>query len=202
MLKKFNLESTGSPNFIQGWFLEDITVCDRLINYFDSSPEKLTGKVYSENSSKKSVDNNIKKSLEVYFENYSTEPVFLEYIYSLQSIVQEYVKMFPWCDEFARWSLKSSVNIQFYPTGGGFKTWHCERGAAVDPVGSRHLVFMTYLNTVEQDGGTEFFHQKIISPARKGLTLIWPADWTHLHRGVISPHEEKYIITGWFNFME
>ena len=36
---------------------------------------------------------------------------------------------------------------------------------------------------------------------RKGLTLIWPADWTHLHRGVVSPSEEKYIITGWFDFL-
>jgi len=35
---------------------------------------------------------------------------------------------------------------------------------------------------------------------RKGLTLIWPADWTHHHRGVVSPTQEKYIITGWFSF--
>ena len=36
---------------------------------------------------------------------------------------------------------------------------------------------------------------------RKGLTLIWPADWTHVHRGIVSASEEKYIITGWFSFM-
>jgi len=32
------------------------------------------------------------------------------------------------------------------------------------------------------------------------LTLIWPTDWTFTHRGVPSLTEEKYIVTGWFNF--
>jgi hypothetical protein len=59
---------------------------------------------------------------------------------------------------------------------------------------------MTYLNDVHDGGETEFLHQKVIVPARKGLTLIWPADWTHVHRGIVSPTEEKYIIGGWFNF--
>ena len=57
---------------------------------------------------------------------------------------------------------------------------------------------MTYLNDGE-DGGTEFLYQKIASPAKKGLTLIWPANWTHTHRGIISSTNEKIIITGWFS---
>jgi hypothetical protein len=47
---------------------------------------------------------------------------------------------------------------------------------------SRHLVFMTYLNDVDDEGGTEFFHQKLVVQPRKGLTLVWPADWTFMHR--------------------
>jgi hypothetical protein len=35
-----------------------------------------------------------------------------------------------------------------------------------------------------------------VSP-KKGLTLIWPADWTFTHRGVPSPTQEKIITTGW-----
>jgi hypothetical protein len=33
---------------------------------------------------------------------------------------------------------------------------------------------MTYLNDVD-DGGTDFLYQKLTTPAKKGLTLIWPA---------------------------
>ena len=48
------------------------------------------------------------------------------------------------------------------------------------------------------DGGTEFKYQKIILNAEKGNLIIWPADFTHTHKGIISNTKEKYIATGWF----
>ena len=60
---------------------------------------------------------------------------------------------------------------------------------------------MTYLNDVD-DGGTEFKYQNITTPAKKGLTLIWPTHWTHTHRGQVSNTKIKYITTGWFDFYE
>jgi hypothetical protein len=36
----------------------------------------------------------------------------------------------------------------------------------------------------------------------KGLTVIWPADWTFTHRGIVSPTQDKWIVTGWFNFLD
>ena len=33
-----------------------------------------------------------------------------------------------------------------------------------------------------------------------GRIAIWPAAWTHVHKGQISEIEEKYIATGWFNY--
>ena len=88
-------------------------------------------------------------------------------------------------------------NIQYYKKGGGYKVFHCER--SYPSTSKRVLVFMTYLNDVK-DGGTEFKYQKVITPAKKGLTLIWPTDWTHTHRGQISLLGNKYIVTGWFEF--
>jgi hypothetical protein len=58
---------------------------------------------------------------------------------------------------------------------------------------------MTYLNDVPRGGETEFLYQGIKVEPKKGLTLIWPADWTHTHRGLPAP-TDKYIITGWLNF--
>ena len=59
---------------------------------------------------------------------------------------------------------------------------------------------MTYLNDIDE-GGTVFKYQKITTPSIKGLTLIWPTDYTHTHRGQVSK-ETKYIITGWFNYIK
>jgi hypothetical protein len=126
----------------------------------------------------------------------------LKYQDQLADCVNEYKKQFPRCEDTAKWGIIEWTNLQHYAPGGGYKSWHSERICASGLLGTRHLVFMTYLNDVTDQGETEFYHQNIKVKPEKGLTLIWPADWTHYHRGISSPAQEKYIITGWFNFLE
>ena len=58
---------------------------------------------------------------------------------------------------------------------------------------------MTYLNDIPNGGGTEFkFYPDFKVNDKKGLSLMWPTDFTHTHRGVVSEYE-KYIVTGWIN---
>jgi len=45
------------------------------------------------------------------------------------------------------------------------------------------------------------YQGKEVKP-KKGLTAIWPTDFTHTHRGVVSPTQRKTIATGWFNFLD
>ena len=106
------------------------------------------------------------------------------------------------CNEYGAWSVIEPVNIQYYKPSQGYHAWHTERTTHKEPEGHRHLVFMTYLNDVNAKGETEFYHQKMKVKPRKGLTLIWPADWTHTHRGVTSHTQEKYIITGWLSYLD
>ena len=86
--------------------------------------------------------------------------------------------------------------IQHYKPGQGFKAWHTERANVTM---NRSLVYMTYLNDVP-DGGTQFYYQDMTVEAKKGKTLIWPADFTHIHKSQISYEHEKYITTGWFSY--
>ena len=73
-----------------------------------------------------------------------------------------------------------------------------------DSLNSLHRIFawMTYLNDVDiKDGGSTFFsHYGLEIQPRKGLTLIWPAEWTHAHKGNLLKADNKYIITGWMHF--
>ena len=64
----------------------------------------------------------------------------------------------------------------------------------------RLFAFMTHLNDVDQGGSTYFSHYDLEIKPSKGLTLIWPAEWTHAHRGNILKTGSKYIITGWITF--
>jgi hypothetical protein len=92
--------------------------------------------------------------------------------------------------------LYTYFNIQKYEPNEGFYGWHCERAGVKHS--DRLLVWMIYLNTVTDRGETEFFYQQHFEEPERGKLVIWPSDWTHLHRGVPSPTQTKYILTGWF----
>lgn len=174
------------PQFMSGDFLEDITICDRIMQYH--SERKIGQKSLFDPSVKESIDVPLDKG----------DSLFREYYAQLMGVVGKYLDKYPEAGGNSRWAITESVGIQWYPIGGGFKAWHTERHSGYGRIGARHLVFMTYLNDVS-DGGTEFKHQNFISPALKGLTIIWPTDWTFTHRGQVSHTQEKYVVTGWFS---
>ena len=193
-------EEGGNSMFMGGWTI-DPAICDGLIRCFDASPEsQLRGQVSMAGGNVPVVNKDVKDSVEMSFAPNDPRPEWRAYLAALNGVFGEYVKEYPMAGAYGVFGLRDRTNFQYYPPSGGYKTFHTERTGAAEPEGSRHLVFMTYLNDVHDAGGTEFYHQKLTVNARKGLTLVWPADWTFTHRGVASPTEEKRIITGWFNF--
>lgn len=82
--------------------------------------------------------------------------------------------------------------------GSGFHIWHAEN---IDKASShRILVWMVYLNDVEEGGETEFLYQQLRLKPEQGTLVIFPAAFTHVHRGNPPLSNEKYIITGWVEF--
>ena len=96
--------------------------------------------------------------------------------------------------------IKEPFNIQHYAPNEGYRMWHCERSTSQSL--QRALAWMTYLNDVDDGGETEFHWQQLKVKPVKGKTVIWPTDFTHLHRGITSPTQHKYIVTGWFSFFD
>ena len=180
--------------FIGGWFIEP-KICDEIIEYFKSTPDsfKKSGEAYE--LSKSVVNKKVKDSTDINITHTFLISPFDKYRKQLQECLEQYFKKYPDAERFPRFNINSSYNIQYYKPGGGFKEWHAERVSATSM--NRVLVFMTFLNDVP-DGGTMFKHQKITVPAKKGLTLFWPTDWTHTHKGQVSKKHEKYIATGWY----
>ena len=98
------------------------------------------------------------------------------------------------------WEIHHIFNMQRYLPGEGYSDYHCER--AGQSASDRMGVWMVYLNDVHDRGWTEFYYQQHYEKAEAGKLVIWPSDWTHLHRGIISHTEIKYIITGWFSWIK
>jgi hypothetical protein len=79
----------------------------------------------------------------------------------------------------------------------GFHIWHYEGDNPADM--DRLMAYMTYLEVPKKGGETEFLHQSLRIEPIVGRTLIWPAGFTHFHRGNPPLDGEKMYITGWFN---
>ena len=195
-MKEYNLPY---KSFIAGWFI-DPTICNKLLKYFaDNKASWKKGTYFEEDSKnkKETTNENVKQSTDLSILPDNLEEPLLSYRNSLQECLNKYLVKYQYANQVASFNINTVYNIQHYKPGGGFKIWHTE---SLDKVSSsRHLVFMTYLNTVK-NGGTEFKYRDIRTEALKGLTLIWPTIFTHTHRSIISGTHPKYIITGWYTY--
>lgn len=186
-------------NFIMQTYLSNPSLCDEIIALHKNSDRKTDGCI-NNHEGERVVDKSIKDSVDCIFD-FNTD-TFKSYVEELRAIAKQYVDKYPYSGQYTSWGLRETINIQYYVPGGGYKDWHTERTKGEGLVGSRILAFMTYLNDVTDCGETEFYHQDIKFQPRKGMTLVWPSDWTYTHRGIPSPSQEKYITTGWFNYTE
>ncbi|MBH9553051.1 2OG-Fe(II) oxygenase [Inhella sp. 4Y17] len=95
------------------------------------------------------------------------------------------------------------VQMQKYDRGqGNYNYWHCETYPGQPDCETLHraLLFMFYLNDVEDGGETEFYYQARSLKPRAGTMVIAPAGFTHTHRGCTPRSGDKYILTSWILF--
>ena len=176
------------------WKLSDTTICDDYINYFIDNPHR-------QHKGSTTATNNVKQSTDITFSPNERLPFAQKYFNEIREMVNDYITEYPYCNIGSPWGINSNYNLQYYKPGESFWGWHSERITSNDFVSKRMLVFMTYLNDVYDEGETEWHHQNLKVKPKKGKTVIWPVDWTYTHRGIPSPTQEKYIITGWFNYL-
>jgi hypothetical protein len=182
-------------------------LCDRYIETFDKSKLTTTGKTFYD---VKSETNNEKKSTDILFNSTfldDNDGAVEEGWGDLMSIlhpklhngIRSYMNEFPEFDTMYTFGL-SSYNMQRYLPSEGFYKWHCENTGSPNSI-QRCFAWMIYLNDVD-DGGTEFLYQNHTEKAEMGKFVIWPAYYTHIHRGQISHTKTKYILTGWYTFFQ
>jgi hypothetical protein len=187
-----NLKEHNFPyeSFIGGWYIPE-KLCNDILETFKKNIQAWEPGKIGHNQ----IDYDRKESTDMYISKNDFKFPFDEYRKYISQIIKNYELKYEELKKHWSYNIVEDYNIQYYKPNQGFKSWHCERSAPTH----RMLVFMTYLNDVE-DGGTEFKYQKIISPAKKGLTLLWPSDFTHTHKGQISEKYEKFIVTGWLSY--
>lgn len=99
----------------------------------------------------------------------------------------------------------TSCKMQRSDPGDGYHIWHHETGNQTGYYQNqnRAIVYSLYLNTLDPAAGgeTEFLYQKKRIPPVENTMILWPATYTHVHRGnAVLGTKPKYIITGWFYY--
>lgn len=107
--------------------------------------------------------------------------------------IDEYLETFSVLGQ--RKFLVHDLKLKKIPSGGGFHSWHYENGAL--SVSPRQFVVQVYLNDEFDGGETEFLYQQRREKALTGDLLIFPASFTHTHRGNPPLGGVKYIATTW-----
>ena len=183
-------------NFISGYYI-DKSFCNTIIEKVEQTQKRL-------------LLNNDKTG----FRNYLGIPLFkidkeLDHYYKtvLTDLLNLYMEEYPFIKNIQKLMIENlpetdfiTAQVQKYKKGKFYNRLHCENGGSSTQYNNRAIVYMTYLNTIEEGGGTDFPSQNFQSKAEQGLTLLWPAYFTHPHMGIISEKSEKYIVTGYYEF--
>jgi hypothetical protein len=190
---KEHIINAKKNSFIAGWYIDPL-LCDELLCSFKNNEHKLIAGPREKSGYEAMTLDQLEKDL------------YKRYFDSLRLVVEKYKNLHPESYESLYfWQYPTNVKLQKYKKGKFYSPLHCENPGATFNCVLRHLVFMTYLNTIDEGennfaGGTEFPQHNVKIKAEKGLTLIWPVAWTHMHRGIVSEQNEKYIATSWLSF--
>lgn len=172
--------------------------CQRVIDVFDDY-EKLN-MVFSRGVTPKHLKEDLAYDIRTLnnFKSYEEHVnIYDEFIRGLADCFDHYRATFSILKDFK--VSAHNMKIQKTAPGAGYHVWHTENDCIINS--NRVLVFAYYCNTLapEEGGETEFLYQRVRVPAVENTMVIFPADFTHTHRGnTVLGEQNKYIITGWF----
>ena len=112
-------------------------------------------------------------------------------------IIPEFLEKYPVAEQYHDMGL-GGAKMQKTEPCEGYHVWHMEHSAAMDSYRSI-CAWGLFLNDVEEGGELEFLYQSLRIKPKQGDFVLWPAGYTHQHRGNPPISGVKYIYTGWID---
>lgn len=167
--------------------------CNKIIRWFEESGDLQEEGKCGNHEIRKDIKDSTDIAVEM-AEGWLPSPIIFS---ALNESFSKYISEYDFLNYLDEFTLDIGYNIQRYFPNQGFYKEHCEH---MGKNSIKVLAWSLYLNTVDDGGETLFtaYDKKI--EAIVGRMSIWPAYWTHSHKGVTSKSRTKYIATGWFSF--
>jgi len=111
-------------------------------------------------------------------------------------VIQKYKEMYKEVTLTAStWNL-NAMRFKHFKPGYAFDMWHSENSITKP---NRILAIQIYLSN--HNCGTEFYNGDYVQ-SKIGRVVIFPAYFTHTHRGQKCPdNKDRYILTGYYNYI-
>lgn len=140
-----------------------------------------------------------------YQKGYASSNTSNQIVSTINSVLDKCIQLY--AEEF--WIVKDlkatslEIKLQKTPPRGGYHVWHCEQSQGDSKSITRVLAWSVYLNDIPSgEGETEFLWQGLRVQPKVGTVSIFPASFTHTHRGNPVYSCDKYIATGWYTLYE
>ena len=166
--------------------------CKWIIEWFENSSHLHSSGTFAEGKT----DLSVKHSTDIHLRFESSSPPSKIIFSSLNECAIKYINHYRMSSLVQTFGSEDIYNIQRYAPNEGYFAEHCEHDGAKS---SRILAWTLYLNDVGDGGETLYTLYDYKVKAISWRMVIFPAYWTHAHRGIISKTETKYIATGWFS---
>jgi len=194
-----NIEHDNFVGIYDGYFSNEY--CNSLIKYFEwcSTNNKSFGRIDKESVKKdQSIVLNPQGVIDIMFTPENIQSSVTEFNSTFWDVCyKDYSETYSVLADYDRHTI-FTYKIQRTDPAGGYHVWHSEDGGVCH---SRRIgVYILYLNDVEEGGETEFLYQSMRVKPKQGTLLIWPAAFTHTHRGNPPLSNPKYSVTGWTEF--
>jgi len=186
-------EQNKNPDFIGSWYLKDDSIIDDLLNLYKNN-HKSHHKGVTESGVNEEWVKSVDFDMTALNMDQNEFKILTRYLEFLKECFYDYKSQYNHLETMFNNLNCNEYMIKKYEKGDHYHKVHCERSETATAL--RQFAWMTYLNDVKEGGRTEFvYYNKKIKP-EKGLTIIWPTDWTHMHCAETT-EDTKYIITGW-----
>jgi len=197
-MKRIEIEGISENFFIGVWKIENNDLLKKIIEFFNVNYESHRPGTLALGN----VDKSKKDLLELLINPRAVKEkkieIFNEYINNLIECYNDYQEQWNFIRNWQRIYI-GTFKIEKHLISGHHLEENCER----QNINSSHkiLSWITFLNDIEDDeGNIDFKYFDISIKPKKGTTLIFPSDWTHLHQQNIMKKSEKFTIRGSFHF--
>ena len=109
-----------------------------------------------------------------------------------KKLINKYIKKYPSLNKSLTWGMRR-FNFKHFPPGYSFDKWHCEHDLKYP-----HRILCCQVYLTNHNCGTEFYDPNETVMSKAGRAVVFPAFWTHIHRGQVCPdNKDRYLLANY-----